>query len=60
MGDVPFENLLPLGRNKAFRLTDDRGMVILTVPFADALHAEDRHVAQTAQEKASSKSNGKD
>jgi hypothetical protein len=43
----------PLGWNKAFKLTDDRGIVLLAVPFADALHAEDRPLAQGQHEKAS-------
>lgn len=49
----------PLGRDKVFRLTDERGIVVLTVPFGDALHSEDRlFAAQGGQEEASTK-NGK-
>jgi hypothetical protein len=32
----------PLGKTKSFKLTDERGIVLLTVPFQDALHPEDR------------------
>jgi hypothetical protein len=32
----------PLGLTKSFKLTDERGIVLLTVPFQDALHPEDR------------------
>jgi hypothetical protein len=35
----------PLGRAKSFKLTDERGIVLLTVPFQEALHPEDRLAA---------------